>query len=262
EHHPAETRRECLPTARPSSPGRHVQGGRSMSGTLITQRGSVRIPKEELMKIEPPAPTGTWKPVAHGVLINTLTDVLSSRGLAVKREEYAVQREGNILFGILDLAWGETGEFYAAVGVRTSNDKTFAIQLAIGARVVVCDNLLMSGELIALKRKHTAGLDLAEELTAGVRRYELGYQQLGKGIERLRHQEISLTETRELIFNVFTRKLVPLRLFPQVAGNYANNEDWPHLISTWDIYNVFTLMLKRLTPAVAFTAHIKLGKFF
>src|SRR6266849_8073596 len=73
-------------------------------GTLITHRGAVRIPKAELMTIEPPAATDTWKPVAHGVLVNTLTDVLSTRGIAVKREEYAVQRQGHILFGVMDLA--------------------------------------------------------------------------------------------------------------------------------------------------------------
>ena len=52
----------------------------------------------------------------------------------------------------------------------------------------------MSGELIALKRKHTAGLDLIEELTAGARRYELGYAQLGKGIECLQRCAISLKD--------------------------------------------------------------------
>lgn len=147
-----------------------------MAGTLITHRGAVRIPKEALMTIEPPAATGTWKPVAHGVLVNTLTQVLSSRRLGITKEEYAIQRSGNILFGVLDLAWEETDECHAALGLRTSNDKTFAIQIAIGARVIVCDNLLMSGELIALKRKHTAGLALTDEITRAIRRYELGYE--------------------------------------------------------------------------------------
>src|SRR2546426_4028349 len=104
-----------------------------MAGTLITHRGAVRVPKEALLTIEPPAPTGTWKPVAHSVLVNTLTDVLSSRGVAVKREEYAVQRDGNLLFGVMDLVWGGTLDYYAALGIRTSNDKSFAIQIAIGA---------------------------------------------------------------------------------------------------------------------------------
>src|SRR6266852_4181390 len=165
-----------------------------MTGMLIAHRGAVRVSKEALMTIEPPTATDTWKPVAHGVLVNTLTDVLSTRGIAVKKEEYAVQRQGHILFGVMDLAWGDTGEYYAALGLRTSNNKSFAIQIAIGARVVVCDNLLMSGELIALKRKHTAGLELLEELTAGVRRYELGYGQLCKRIERLKSVSLKAME--------------------------------------------------------------------
>jgi len=142
-----------------------------MSATLITHRGAMRMPKAELMKIEPLAATNTWKPVAHGVLVNTLTEVLSSRGIEVRKEEYAVQRDGNILFAVMDLFWGGTMDYWAALGLRTSNDKSFAIQIAIGARVVVCDNLMLSGELLALKRKHTAGLELVEELTASVRRY-------------------------------------------------------------------------------------------
>ncbi len=233
-----------------------------MNGVLLTHRGSVRVSKEQLLQIEPPAATNTWKPVAHGILVNTLAEVLSTRGITVKKEEYAVQRQGNILFGVMDLAWGSTIDYYAALGLRTSNDKSFAIQIAIGARVVVCDNLLMSGELIALKRKHTAGLELAGELAGGVDRYMLGYEQLRKGIARLKQSEVSVTEVRELIFTVFTRKIVPLRLFPHIAGNYARNEDWPKPISLWDVHTVFTLFLKKLTPAVAFAAHVKLGKFF
>jgi hypothetical protein len=119
-----------------------------MSGMLMTPRGSVRISKEELIKIEPPAATGTWKPVAHSVLVNTLTNILSARGIAVKKEEYAIQREGTLLFGVMDLVWGSTLDYYAALGIRTSNDKTFALQIAIGARVVVCDSAIRSAEMV------------------------------------------------------------------------------------------------------------------
>src|SRR5215510_10092014 len=178
-----------------------------MSGLLITHRGAVRIAKAELMQIEPPAGTATWKPVAHRVLVDSLTHVLSSRGLMVRKEEYAIQREGNILFGVIDLAWGETTEYYAAVGLRTSNDKTFCIQIAVGARVIVCDNLLMSGELIAVKRKHTANLDLMEELVVGIRKYELGYQQYQKQIRVLQGESWQPQEARERIYEVFARKV-------------------------------------------------------
>lgn len=234
-----------------------------MSGVLIAHRGSVRVGKAELMQIEPPAATATFKPVAHSVLINTLTDILSNRGLQVSREEYAIQRAGNVLFGVMDLAWGQTAEYSAALGLRTSNDKTLAIQIAIGARVVVCDNLLMSGELIALKRKHTAGLELANELHAGVVRYEYGYRQLGQGIERLKGRPMTLLEAREMIFTLFARRILPIKLFQKVAPEYLDTRRECRGITAWDVNNSCTAALKKLpSPAVAFEANVKLGKFF
>jgi hypothetical protein len=233
-----------------------------MAGTLIAHKGAVRIEKTQLMQIEAPQPTKTWRPIPHGTLVNTLGDVLSSRGLAVKREEYAIQRNGNILFGVMDLVWGGTVEYYAALGLRTSNNKSFAIQIAIGARVIVCDNLLLSGELIALKRKHTAKLDLMEELTHAIRRYELGYQHLEKGIQRLKQCEMSLTETREMLFNVFAARIVPVKLFHHVAAPYIRTPDRVTLIPVWEVHNTFTNALKKLPPGVAFDANVKLGKFF
>lgn len=230
-----------------------------MSGTLIAHRGAVCIPKEELMKIEAPAPTQTWRPVSHGVLVNTLTEILFNRGIAVKKEEYAIQREGNLLFGVMDLVWGQTADYYAALGIRTSNDKSFAIQIAIGARVIVCDNLLMSGELIALKRKHTAGLELVDELTAGIHRYELGYQQYTKQIDFLQRTPWTATEAHERIYMIFAKRIVPIRLFHQVATPYSGDEK---IFRAWDVLQSFTSAMKKLKPSVAFDANVKLGRFF
>jgi hypothetical protein len=230
-----------------------------MSGVLLTHRGAVRVNRQALMSIEPPAATATWKPVAHGVLVNTLTEVLSNRGIAVKKEEYAVQRHGNMLFGVLDLVWGGTIDYYAALGLRTSNDKSFAIQIAIGARVIICDNLLMSGELIALRRKHTAGLALAEELTAGIRRYELGYQQYMRHLEFLQRTPWSPREARERIYEVFARRIVPVRLFPQLAPLYLERQQ---TATAWEVLNSFTTAMKQLPLSVQFASTVKLGKFF
>ena len=64
-----------------------------------------------------------------------------------------------------------TGEGGAAIGIRTSNDKSLALQLAIGYRVFVCDNMSFAGDLIALRRKHTGNLDLHKEFAEGIGRY-------------------------------------------------------------------------------------------
>jgi hypothetical protein len=230
-----------------------------MAATLITHRGAVRIEKNELMQIGAPEPTHSWRPIPHGVLVNTLGEVLSSRGLAVRKEEYAIQRDGNVLFGVLDLNWGETAEYYAALGLRTSNDKTFCLQIAIGLRVFVCDNLAFHGDLIALKRKHTAKLDLVDELTYAIHRYELGYQQYQRQVAVLQRTPWSALEARERIYTAFARKIVPLRLFHDVAlPSVERRETW----SVWEVLNAFTSAMKKLTPSVQFDAAVKLGRFF
>ena len=155
-----------------------------MNGLLMTHRGAIKVPKASLYHMQTPARMESWVPVPHSRLIDTIQTVLKSKGLSVKREEYAVMRNDNILFGVMDLTW-ETSGRNAALGVRTSNNKSFAIQIAIGARVLVCDNLMLSGELIALKRKHTANLDLVQECSRGIDRYISGYETLNQGIRTL-----------------------------------------------------------------------------
>lgn len=230
-----------------------------MSGVLIAHRGAVKVSKEALLQIGAPSPTKSWRPIPHGTLVNTLGQVLSTRGIAVKREEYAIQRNGNILFGVLDLAWGETAEYYAALGLRTSNDKTFCLQIAIGLRVVICDNLAFHGDLIALKRKHTAKLDLVEELTTAIRRYELGYGQYQRQVEVLQRTPWSHREARERIYTAFARRIIPVRLFHDVALPYVEREE---ICTAWEVLNSFTRAMKKLTPSVQFEATVKLGRFF
>ena len=230
-----------------------------MSGMLITHRGAVRVDKADLYCIEPPPPTATWKPIKHGVLVDNLVAVLKARGLAIRKEEYAIQRAGQILFGVLDLAWGETDEFYAALGLRTSNNKQFCIQIAVGARVVVCDNLLLSGEFIALKRKHTAHLDLMGELIEGIHKFELGYRAYRKHIEMLQSLFLSPKEARERIYEAFARRIVPVRLFTDVALPYLERVE---TTTSWELLNRFTGATKKLNPSMQFAATMQLGSFF
>lgn len=230
-----------------------------MRGTLIAHRGATLVEKTDLARIGTPSPTKSWRPIPHGVLVNTLGEVLSSRGLTVRKESYAVQREGDVLFGVLDLNWGETAEYYAAIGLRTSNDKSFCLQIAIGLRVFVCDNLAFHGDLIALKRKHTAKLDLLDEITKAVRRYEIGYGQYQKHIEALQHHVWSPREARERIYEAFARKIVPVRLFHDIALPYLERVE---PCTPWETLNVFTNVMKKLKPSVQFDATVRLGRLF
>ena len=76
------------------------------------------------------------------------------------------------MVGVLQLAYGETQDGRAALGLRTANNKTMSIQLCAGLSVFVCDNLAFRGDMIALRRKHTSGLNLRVELAGAVLRFQ------------------------------------------------------------------------------------------
>ncbi len=236
-----------------------------MIGTLITHSGATSVTARELASIEPPPATKSWKPVRHGELVSVIRDQLATRGLAIRAESYAVQRDGALLFGVLDLAWHANGEFAAALGLRTGNDRSMSIQIAVGMRVFVCDNLAFAGDLIALRRKHTAGLDLPREIGGAIDRYQEGVVALEHGIDRLQRTEISDRTAKEMIFDVFAQAILPVRFFrPAVDLYFDPPNDAPDVTprTLWGLHNAMTRQVKRIPSGPAFQATVRLGKLF
>src|SRR5262245_31407912 len=110
---------------------------------LIAHRGAEIVTREQLANYPAPAATATFKPVGHAELVATLTQVMADRGLHIEREQFAVQSQK--LFGCFDLTWQKMEEYGAAVGFRHANDKSMPIQIAVGARIFICDNMSFSG---------------------------------------------------------------------------------------------------------------------
>lgn len=230
-------------------------------GTLTAARGAQRVTRNDLAQYDPPPATKTWTPIKHSVLVDALHTELDVRGLHVRAEQYAVQRQGQQLFGTLDLDWRNTGEYAAALGLRTSNDKSLSITLVVGLRVFICSNLCYSGDVIALRRKHTRRLDLPRELADRLDRYQAGVSQLQGGVERLKEAEISVTHAKALVYDIFRQQIVPVRLFQPVTQTPMASIG-QHGLNQWGVHNAVTTYIKTLPPAPAFKATTRLGKFF
>src|SRR5262249_26503704 len=198
-----------------------VKGARSMSGTLLHAQSNL-VTREQLMAIPSPPATPTWRPIAHGDLISALDRQLLVRGIPIDQEIFAIQREGARLFAVLDLTLESSGEFCAAMGIRTANDRSMALEIAGGVRVLVCDNLAFSGDLIALRRKHTIKFDLNADLSRAVDRYQAHLQALQRTIAAARESPIADDEAKSLIFEAFRYEILPIRYFKHVAETYFN----------------------------------------
>lgn len=168
------------------------------------------VSRRSLAAIPTPAATPTWRPVAHAEVVETLLDRARAKGLRVTAERFAVldgtlyprpgvqvTLRGAKMFGSLDFAPIQGLQFppgcMPSAGLRNSHDKSFALSILSGARVLVCANGVLSGEHV-ITRKHTSGIELRHEIDRALNSFLDSISTFNATYERLR--DLRLTKAR------------------------------------------------------------------
>src|SRR5665213_2024891 len=113
-----------------------------------------KIDRQALALVPCPEGTDTHRPIPHHQLIDSLEETLSFRHIAIHKAEFAVTKDGNKMFGLLELDQTFTGCRFA-LGVRNSHDKTMRLAMTVGYRVFVCDNMSFHGDFTPVLAKHS-----------------------------------------------------------------------------------------------------------
>jgi hypothetical protein len=231
-----------------------------MNAVVIAPRGAQKVEREGLSASPSPTPTAAGNVGVHAELVNAVEHYLQGRAIPVARAQYAVQRPGHLLCGVLDLVWQQTAEFGAALGLRTAHDSTAALSLWCGVRGRGGDNLVFSGAPIVLAGEPTAGVALPAELAPGIERCLGQFAQVQAAIHRLKGDRLSAVQARGILFTLYARGIMPLTTFRQVAPAFiqAISQEF----SGWDLLNACTRALGACSPAGKFEATTALGQFF
>jgi hypothetical protein len=232
-------------------------------GKLLSHVDTNLVTREQLALVKTPGATRSFKPVPHIELVDTLEQVLHQNQITIRKEQFALRRDGSTLFGVLQLAYQDTPDGMAALGLRTANNRTMSIQMCAGLSVMVCDNMVFRGDLIALNRKHTSGLDLRTELQQAVLRFQNHFGRLTFEIENLKERLLSDTAAKAIIHDVFASGILPLRLLPEASNLYFEpfvDEFRPR--NAWSLHNAFTAAAKEMPITTRMPAIQELGRLF
>ncbi len=233
------------------------------NGTLVSHVDTDIVTRAQLQAVTTPETTATFRPVPHVELIDMLDTVLTQQSIHIRDERFALRRDGAVLFGVLQLAYGETGDGIAALGLRTGNNKTMSLQICAGLSVFVCDNLVFRGDMIALRRKHTSGLNLREELTLAVIRFREHFTCLTQEIAGLKTRSLADVEAKALIHDVFAQGVMPVRFLPDVSKAYFEPiEPSFEARNAWSLHNALTGVAKEMPLSTRLTAIQDVGKLF
>jgi hypothetical protein len=239
-----------------------------MSSSLLHGKSRL-VTFDALHRLPTPESLGTsHKPVAHSVLVEALRAEADRRGYRIEREQFALDAKNAKMFGVMDLVSRERVLSLPeglALGFRNSTNRTMAIKGVAGNRVMVCDNLTLSGDMIALQRKNTSGLDLSAAMEAGFAKFLQHATTLDRHIARLQAKAITDMEAKEIVFDVFAQQLLPIRLFDYVSQFYFYPAgDMTDCLprTAYGLFNAFTRSVKALNPLRAWSATVALGHQF
>jgi hypothetical protein len=225
-------------------------------------------PYAELVNLPEPVALGRLhKPVPHAVLVDAIRQEAKRRDYTIEREQLAVSKTNAALFGVLDLRrTGDQADHRGtAIGFRNSTDQAFGIMAVAGCRVFVCDNLTLSGDLIAISRKNTTRLDVGDAVAMGFDRFTAHVGALEVQVARLESTVIQDGEAKRIVYDLFAARVLPVRLFDDVNRFYFDQTDErPDCAprSLWGLHNACTRAIQDLSPIRAFGASAALGRAF
>ena len=133
---------------------------------LIMQDGRF-VSRDEVARTDTPCSTDTWRPVPHIDVIEAVTEVVKAHNWEIEGEKFGLAREGQKMFGVMEISSSSSPEWHRCIGIRNSHDKSFAVGLSAGIVVCVCTNMAFGGTTV-IKRRHTSGIVLSELIDRAV----------------------------------------------------------------------------------------------
>ncbi|MDP3726282.1 MAG: hypothetical protein Q8R36_03745 [bacterium] len=222
------------------------------------------ISREELASFPTPLGTDTHRPIPHAQVIGTLIETLGFRHIGVHRDEYAISKDGNKMFGILDLEMTVNG-CRLVLGIRNSHDKTMRLSLAVGYRVLVSENLAFHRQFVPLLAKHSKHFSLQNAVSIGVDETQRNFDPMMRTVETLRGLQITDELAKILIYRAFIEgELAAPKHLGTLVHQYYFHSPYEEFVprTMWSLLNAFTGSFQVIDPIPRFKALASLSVFF
>lgn len=218
--------------------------------TLIAHRGGWEASPADLASVPVPDDTDTWKAVPYPRLIEEVKLHIPRFGLTVEDERYALAREGNQMFGVLTCRNGHVADWGLAIGLRSSYDRSLAVDLVAGHRVFVCDNLAFSGET-NVSRKHTVNVfrDLPDLIYRMLSDVSAMKAKLSDEIDVMKGTRLTKGQAHDIMVRAVRENALPASRLPKVIAGYdeLDNSDFDPE-TAWSLFNAFTAVIGQQSP--------------
>jgi len=204
----------------------------------------------EVPLVQPDGAGKWWRGIQHGVLVDTLTAQIESKGWKITDQQFALQKNGARLVGAFDLRLPNVkspGGMTLGLGLLTDNICEQSLRLYAGATMTICSNGMVSGEHI-LRHKHTINFDLRQEVDWALDDYMISARKLRKIVARMRKTELKEPRFEHTLIEAGRRGLMPWSRLSDVDHEYHKSsfgEEEFQPGTEWALMGAFTHVCKR-----------------
>lgn len=231
---------------------------------VMTHAGGWNATPGDLASVPVPDETDSYKPVPYGRFVEEVKLHIPRFGLSVESEDYALARDGNQMFGVLTCRNGHVADWALAIGLRSSYDRSLAVQLVAGARVFVCDNLAFHGET-QVSRKHTVNVfrDLPSLIYDMLSAVSAMKERMSDEMKRMKSTEIDDRLAHHLMVQAIRKGALPASKLPKVIEFYdtMRPENFGDR-TAWSLFNSFTGVIGQQQPWLQMDNTLRLSQAF
>lgn len=223
--------------------------------------------KELLRAVPLPLQTQTYKPVAHGLLMDLTLEGIHKAGFQLTRETYSWGSGGEVAHAQYAIGNVADKEMQLQIAWQNSYNKQLRLTFATGAKVLVCTNGMISFRAMStFKKKHTGEIQTItpQRIAQYIEQAAEVFTTLQQDRDRMKEIEISKTITAELIGRMYIEQ----DFLESTQLNIIKRElskptfDYNAAGSLWELYNYTTYAIGGIRPSRWMEDHIAAHKFF
>lgn len=223
--------------------------------------------KELLLATPLPLQTDTYKPVSHAQLMDLTLEGIHKAGFSLAAELYSSSSEGQIAKAVYRIGNVSDKEMQMMVTWQNSYNKQLKLSFAVGAKVLVCLNGMISfRSMSSFNRKHTGEIQVFApgRISEYIQQAADVFVTLQEDRDRMKQVEVDRRLAAELIGRMYIEE----GFIESTQLNIIKREldkptfDYNATGSLWELYNHTTFAIGGIHPARWMEDHIAAHKFF
>ncbi len=189
-----------------------------------------------------------WQGVPHGELMDCVLKECQRRRWTVGQQKYSLSKDKADLAMALELKIPKLevpeGQVLC-LGVLTSNAMRRALRIVVGSTVLVCQNGVVSGEVV-LSRKHTIHFSIQDEIKDALDTYLLKAHGLMDTVLGLQQSPLTLEEAEHILMQAGRKEIMPWSRIGKVDAEFRSPR-FPEFYepTSWSLLNAFTWVVKQ-----------------